>query len=119
MEADQILATGGAGGITGIALFILYKLLNKRIKSKCCGNTIELDIQTPQKIDVKVDEDTNHSQQNQRNDERSSRSSSCEDSSRKEGYDGTTRNGKDEECCSTSNNFERENPLVITIPKSL
>ena len=49
MEADQIFATGGAGGVTGIVLFILYKLLNKRIRSKCCGNTIEIGDSTPKK----------------------------------------------------------------------
>lgn len=45
MDTDQILATGGASGITGIALFLLYKFLFNRhkIKSKCCGKEASIE----------------------------------------------------------------------------
>jgi len=45
MEADQILATGGASGITGIALFLIYRFFfsKHRIKSNCCGKEISIE----------------------------------------------------------------------------
>lgn len=116
MEADQILATGGAGGITGVALFILYKLLNKHIRSKCCGNTIEIDIHTPKNIEVKVDEaPIHHSAPTKGNDERPSRSSGSKDISREESKETSRETG---ECCSSSH-FTTENPLTISVPKPL
>ena len=42
---EQVLATGGASGIAGLVLFILYKLFtNKaRVKSSCCGKVVEIE----------------------------------------------------------------------------
>ena len=56
MDVESILATGGMGGVTGIVLFVLYKVLQKGIRSKCCGQTVEIGLQTPKNIEVKVDE---------------------------------------------------------------
>lgn len=48
MDADQILATGGASGITGVALFILYKLITGKwkVKSMCCGREVSVETNT-------------------------------------------------------------------------
>ena len=111
MEADQILATGGAGGITGVALFILYKLLNKHIKSKCCGVEVEIE---DKNIQVKVDEaPIHHPPSNQRNDERPPGSPISQNQGRETSQTSSSSKGE----CSSSNNFTTENPLTITIPK--
>ncbi len=51
MEVDQILATGGASGITGLVLFLLYKLITGKwkLKSNCCGKevSVETNVDTP------------------------------------------------------------------------
>ena len=45
MEAEQIFATGGVSGITGIVLYMLYKILTGKwkIKSGCCGKEISIE----------------------------------------------------------------------------
>jgi hypothetical protein len=42
---EQILATGGVSGTLGLVLFLVYKLLfsKNKIRSSCCGKTIELE----------------------------------------------------------------------------
>lgn len=132
MEADAIFATGGAGGITGMILFILYKLLNKRIRSKCCGNTIEIGDSTPKKrFDREpTAEDLNYTEKcelpieneksrptysHSRDAPRPSGSSSSENQGRETSQATEAEEGK----CSSSGNFTRENPIHIVIPKPL
>lgn len=45
MDANQILATGGVSGMTGVIIFVLYKLLTGKwkIKSTCCGKVIGIE----------------------------------------------------------------------------
>jgi hypothetical protein len=55
MEIEQVFATGGVTGVTGIVLFLFYKFFftKNRIRSNCCGKKIELETQasdTPIKI---------------------------------------------------------------------
>jgi hypothetical protein len=54
MDANEVLATGGASGLTGLILFVLYKIITGKwkIKSACCGKVIsvETNIDTPKEI---------------------------------------------------------------------
>lgn len=58
MEVEQILATGGASGITGIVLFLIYRFFfsKHRVRSNCCGKEISIETNGSehdlQKIDV-------------------------------------------------------------------
>jgi hypothetical protein len=56
MNAEEVWATGGASGITGIVLFLVYRFCfsKHRIKSMCCGKevSIETNADTPKEIVV-------------------------------------------------------------------
>lgn len=57
MDANQIFATGGVSGITGLILFVLYKLLrHTRIKSECCGRKVLIETEVSPKNQAIVDE---------------------------------------------------------------
>lgn len=61
---DQVLATGGASGITITVLFLLYKFCqNRHIRSRCCGKEVDIDtdVSTPKIVRDNRDEDTRHS----------------------------------------------------------
>lgn len=118
MDADSILATGGAGGVTGIALFLIYKLLSKNIRSTCCGSTLEIRDQTPKNIQIKVEDaaqEASYSQQDKGHTERPSGSSSSKDTSGTQSEGSSSSKG---ECCS-SPHTTTTNPLFITIPKPI
>lgn len=116
MDAEQILATGGMGGATGVIVFILYKLLRQGLRSKCCGQTIEVGLQTPKTIQVKVDEAHHHPSEHSEsiNQPRPSGSSVGQDKGRASSQGSSSTQGDSR----TDANFERENPLLISIPKS-
>lgn len=60
MDADQIFATGGVSGITGLALFVVYKFFSGKwkVKSMCCGREISVETnEDPTEITVVRDED--------------------------------------------------------------
>jgi hypothetical protein len=122
MDTDSILATGGASGITSIVLFILYKLLQKRIRSSCCGQTVEIDIDTPKNIEVKVENaahESNHSSTTTNLDTLTGRSTSSKNScgvSRQGGKE-DEEEGRDIYC--PDPNAERKNTLHIAVPESV
>jgi hypothetical protein len=117
MDADQILATGGMGGATAVIVFAVYKVLRQGIRSKCCGQTIEVGLQTPKNIEVKVDEAQGHTatEGGHRYEQRPQGSPVCENQSRARGEGSSCPEGNG----SSHHQFERENPLAISIPKSL
>jgi len=119
MDSSEILATGGMGGATGVVIFIIYKLLQKGLRSRCCGYTVEVGLQTPKNIEVKVDEAHNNNSTEQdfrtAQEQRREGSSGGQDTSRKRSQEAEETNG---ECCS-KHHFETTNPLSITIPKPL
>ena len=116
MDAESILATGGMGGVTGIVLVILYKLLQKGIRSKCCGQSVEIGLQTPKNIEVKVDEahsiscSKEHSRPSDT--KRPPGSPGGQDISRAQSEEKDAPSGHS---CSSSN-FTTENPLHIAVP---
>ena len=62
MEASQVFATGGASGVIGIVLYLVYRFFfsKHRIVSRCCGKefSLEVDSSTPRinNINSLVDE---------------------------------------------------------------
>ena len=60
MDANQVFATGGVSGLTGLILFIVYKFLFTKhsIRSRCCGKEIALETSgddTPKKTNPLVE----------------------------------------------------------------
>jgi len=59
MDAVQIFATGGASGLVGLVIFLIFKFLQSRhhLVSKCTkeGITVVADVSTPKNISPPVD----------------------------------------------------------------
>lgn len=60
MDANQVFATGGVSGLTGLILFLVYRFLFTRhsIRSNCCGKTIAIETsgdETPKKTNPIVE----------------------------------------------------------------
>jgi len=55
MDASQVFATGGASGTIGVLLFLLYKFASThhRVRSVCCGRTIDIETEVPPTPEVK------------------------------------------------------------------
>jgi hypothetical protein len=117
---DQVLATGGASGITITVLFLLYKFFwNRHLRSKCCGREIDIDTQvsTPKIVvenrDAQVS--TSHTSQDESLPEGRSGRAVCENqggvSGRKEGENASCEARK----CSPESGFTAENPLFVVV----
>lgn len=116
---DQVLATGGASGITITVLFLIYKFCqNRHIRSKCCGKEIDIDtaVSTPKiVIDNRDEEASSHSSTKDGYRTGRSRDPVCENKSRVLGEGSTHQEG---ECCSDTIPTT-ENPLTKSISKSV
>jgi hypothetical protein len=57
MEADQILATGGASGISAMALFLVYRFFfsKHKIRSNCCGKEMSIETNSSEQDLTKVE----------------------------------------------------------------
>ena len=117
MDIDSVLATGGVGGATGIIIFFVYKLLKMGLKSKCCGYSVEIGLQTPKNITIIDDKAQSYSE---------SQGSSCNGQRPQGGPGGQDKgrisgegSGDTQGHCSSSDNFTGTNPLTIVVPKPI
>ena len=113
-DTQSVLATGGMGGLTTIALYFVYKLLRQGVRSRCCGREVEVGLVTPKNIEVRVDEthDTAKGSKGDAHESRPSGSSGRQDTGgvQSETSQDSQRDGR------PSHQFERANPLHITVP---
>ena len=83
MDLDQILATGGASGLSGVIIYFLYKFLTSKHKivSDCCGKKFSISTEDTSTNNVIIpvdDQDTNLPSAASRNSEERSDRNGCE-----------------------------------------
>lgn len=118
---DQVLATGGASGITITVLFLLYKFCwNRHLRSKCCGREIDIDTQvsTPKiVVDNRDDKETNlDSSKDDSLREGRSRGAISEDKGTVSGAEEGENASCEARKCSPESGFTAENPIFKSIP---
>lgn len=114
MDANQILATGGVSGATGLILLILYKIIrHSRIKSECCGKTVLFESEVSPKNQPTVDEEQGFTSSKTGIRKGRVRTLSISNESRVQST--TTAKAEQSPSCS-SDNTTTENPIHQSLP---